>query len=825
MDINTREDPMDLHNEARMLQLEDGSVEFDFTDVEEEQAPPPDHDANLADFMEEEDLIKLGSDLVSSVEADDRTRADWRDTYITGLALLGFKTDERTEPWLGANGVYHPLLAEAVVQFKAQAMSELFPASGPAKTKVLGKTTPEITAQAERMSKELNYQLTDKMPEYRDEMEQMLFRLPLAGSSFKKIYFDPVRRRPVAMFVPAEDFIVDYGTSDLETSERYTHRLRRTPIYVEQMQRSGFFRAVDLPAPSPIREEVQDAYDGLSGTTPSIENDDRHQLLEIHTLIDLEIDSDYDGQALPYVITVDRGSRTVLAVRRNWDESAENPTERKTQYFTHYRYLPGMGFYGTGLIHLIGGLASSATSLMRQLIDAGTLSNLPGGLKARGMRIKGDNNPIKPGEFRDVDVPGGTIKENIAFLPYKEPSAVLYQLLGNVVEEGRRIGSIADMDVGNMNPEAPVGTTLALLERTLKVMSGVQARCHASLGRELKLLARVIHEYMPPKYDFVGYEEFDRVNDFDGRVDVIPVSDPNAATMAQRVVQYQTALQLSAQAPQVYNIAKLHRGMVEVLGLQDPDEIVKLPEDIKPRDPVTENMAILKQEPVQSFPYQDHEAHIAVHTAMAQDPKIQQMVGQSPFASAIQSAMASHITEHIAAQYRVEIQKQLGVPMPDETELLPEDLEREVSQLAAQAAGKLQQKNAQEAADEQKQKEEQDPLNIIQREELAIKKAEAALEEKKAVHNALNDVQEMALKEKKQQADIALQKERLESDRQRDAASIGARLATQLDASQRKERTEGAKMGVSIGKELAKNEVTLKTSEARKAKPPGAKDK
>jgi hypothetical protein len=502
-------------------------------------------------------------------------------------------------------------------------------------------------------------------------------------------------------------------------------------------------------------------------------------------------------------VTIDKTSRTVLAIRRNWYEDDERQLKR--MHFTHYKYLPGMGFYGTGLIHLIGGLAKSATSIMRQLIDAGTLSNLPAGLKAKGMRIKGDNTPLMPGEWRDVDVPGGTIRDSLFPLPYKEPSGVLYQLLGNVVEEGRRIGSVADVQVGNMNPEAPVGTTLALLERSMKVMSGVQARLHAAMKRELRLIARVIHDYMPEQYAYYPDDDtFNRVEDFDGRVDVIPVSDPNAATMAQRVVQYQAALQLAQQAPQLYDLGKLHRQMLEVLGIQDASDIIKLPDDIKPKDPVTENMAMLKQEPVKVFAYQDHEAHIAVHMAAAQDPKIQQMVGQSPFAGAIGAALAAHITEHVAMQYRVEIQKQLGVEMPDPEEPLPEDMEREVSRLAAEAAGKLLQRNQQEAAQEAAQQQAQDPLTQIQMKELELKEREVALKEAEAKHEAMVDLERLKLDQAKVVGNASLQEERLAADKERDGANLAARLATQLEQTASKERIEGAKIGLKAAENMVK---------------------
>jgi hypothetical protein len=512
---------------------------------------------------------------------------------------------------------------------------------------------------------------------------------------------------------------------------------------------------------------------------------------------------DPDGIPRPYVITIDKSSRTILSIRRNWYE--DDPKQEKRAHFVHYKYLPGMGFYGTGLIHLIGGLAKSATSILRQLIDAGTLSNLPGGLKTRGMRIKGDDTPIQPGEWRDADVTGGTLRESLFPLPYKEPSTVLYQLLGNIVEEGRRIGSVADINIGNMSADAPVGTTLALMERSMKVMSGVQARLHAAMHKELRLISAVIRDYMDGTYRYDPDGEFDRTVDFDDRVDVIPVSDPNAATMSQRVVQYQAALQLSQQAPQLYDLGKLHRQMLEVLGIQDASEIIKLPDDIKPKDPVTENMAILKQEPVKAFAYQDHEAHIQVHMAAMQDPKILQIVGQSPFAAAIQSAMSSHITEHVAMQYRVEIQKQLGVEMPDPEEALPEDMEREVSRLVAAAAGKLLQKNQSEAAQQQSEQEAKDPLNIIQRKELEIKEREQALKEKVAEHKALVDMEEVKMKSATSSGNLELQRDRLESEDQRAAAQIGARLATQLSAEQGKDRREGAKIGLKVADDIVKS--------------------
>src|SRR5210317_1714228 len=685
--------------DAVSIETEDGGMIIDFTGEQVEEIMGGEFDRNLAEEIEENDLQEMASELLSSFQSDRQSRSEWAKSYVKGLDLLGMRIEERQQPWAGSSGVFHPILTESIVRFQAQAMGEIYPASGPVRTKIIGKISVEKTEQAKRVENEMNYLLTEEMTEYRDETEQLLFKLPLAGSAFKKVYYDPIMERPCAMFVPAEDFVVSYGASDLMTCERYTHVMKKTSNDIMKLQSTGFYRDIELPDPEPDMSDIQEKYDELDGETSTIEDDDRHTLLEMH--VDMEMPEPFDeedGIARPYVITIDKSSREILSIRRNWFE--DDARKIKRMHFVHFRYLPGMGFYGIGLIHLIGGLAKSATSILRQLIDAGTLSNLPAGLKARGLRIKGDDSPLMPGEFRDVDVPGGAIRDSIAFLPYKEPSSVLYQLLGNIVEEGRRIGSVADVQVGNLNPQAPVGTTLALMERSMKVMSGVQARLHASLKNELRLLAKVIKDNMDSTYLHDQESEADRLQDFDDRIDVIPVSDPNAATMAQRVVQYQAAMQLAQQAPQLYDMGKIHRQMLEVLGIKDADEIIKLPDDLAPKDPVSENMAILKQEPVKVFKYQDHEAHIAVHMAAMQDPKLQEIVGQSPFAQAIGQAMAAHVTEHVAFQYRREIEKMLGVEMPNEDQPLPEDIEIEISRLAKDAAEKLLQKDM---AEEQQQ--------------------------------------------------------------------------------------------------------------------------
>ena len=777
-----------VNPDAVSIETEDGGVIVDFEGDVTEDLVGPDHNSNLAEFLEDGDLEKMAADLIDDFESDRTSRNEWSRSYIKGLDLLGMKIEERSQPWQGASGVFHPLLTEAVVRFQAQAMGEIFPPSGPVRTKIVGKNTKEKTAQSQRVEDEMNYLLTEDMTEYRDEMEQMLFRLPLAGSAFKKVYYDPIMERPCSMFVPAEDFVVSYGASDLMSCPRYTHVMKKTENEIKELMVNGFYREVELTDPQQDESEIQEKYDEMDGAEHVYEDDERYTILEMHVDVDMpEPFQDSDGLARPYVITIDKSSRAILSIRKNWYET--DPKKTKRQHFIHYRYLPSLGFYGTGLIHLIGGLAKSATSILRQLIDAGTLSNLPAGLKARGLRIKGDDSPLMPGEFRDVDVPGGAIRDSITFIPYKEPSSVLYQLLGNIVEEGRRIGSVADVQVGNMNPQAPVGTTLALLERSMKVMSGVQARLHASLKKELRILAKCIHDFMPPEYAYETEEgSFSRTEDFDGRVDVIPVSDPNASTMAQRVTQYQAALQLAQQAPQLYDMGKLHRQMLEVLGIKDAADIIKLPDDIKPNDPVTENMAIMKQEPVKAFKYQDHEAHIAVHTAAAQDPKIQQIIGQSPFASAIQNALAAHITEHVAFQYRKEIEKQLGVEMPDEEKPLPQDVEEELSKLTAEAAAKVLQKGQAEMAQAEAMKKQQDPLTIIQQRELALKEAEFEHKKQLDIAKLQSDVQKTKSNEKIQ------------------GAKLGIQVATEADKAEKKAIKDGVDIGLSLAKDLTADE-------------------
>ena len=785
-----------VNPEAVSIDTGDGGVIIDFEGNIADEIMGGDHDENLAEVIEEGVLESMASELVGDFESDRESRRDWARAYVKGLDLLGMKIEDRSQPWQGASGVFHPVLTEAVVRFQAQAMGELFPASGPCRTKIMGKMTPEKLDQADRIQTEMNYLLTEEMTEYRDETEQMLFKLPLAGSAFKKVYYDPIEERPASMFVPAEDFVASYGASDLMTCPRYTHIMKKTSNEILELQVAGFYKDVDLPDPEPDFSDIQEKYDELDGESAVIEDDDRHTILEMHVTMNMpEEFDDPDGIARPYVVTIDKSSREILSIRRNWYE--DDRKKKKRAHFVHYKYLPGLGFYGTGLIHLIGGLAKSATSILRQLIDAGTLSNLPAGLKARGMRIKGDDSPLMPGEFRDVDVPGGAIRDSITFIPYKEPSSVLYSLLGNIVEEGRRIGSVADIQVGDMNAQAPVGTTLALMERSMKVMSGVQARMHAAMKKELRLLSSIIRDYMPSEYAYEMDGDFNRQEDFDARVDVIPVSDPNAATMSQRIMQYQAALQLSQQAPQLYDLGKLHRQMLEVLGIQDAADIIKLPDDIKPSDPVTENMMLLKQEPVKAFKYQDHEAHIAVHMAAMQDPKMREMVGQSPFAQAIGQAMAAHVTEHVAFQYRREIEKMLGVEMPNEDQPLPEDVEIQISRLAKDASEKLLQKNQMEAQQKQIQQQQQDPVVQMQQMEIQMK-------QKELEHKISMDTQKLQLDAMAKSSNAQIQAERISAENQREGARLGVKLATDLDDSQRSDQKEGAKLGIEIAKELVK---------------------
>ena len=715
--------------EAVSIETEDGGVILDFDPDASTLASlgmlP--HDANLADVVDDAELNVMASDLVGQFKSDKESRADWERAYVDGLDLLGLKNEDRTTPWDGACGVFHPLLSESVIKFQSQAIQELFPASGPVKTSVVGSLTDDKEKQAYRVQNYLNYLLTEKMTEYRSETEKMLFSLPLAGSAFRKIYYDPSMGRPCSMFVPAEDFVVSYGASDLTTCERATHIMKRTSNEIRKLQVSGFYKDIELGAPSNDTDRIEEKYNKLTGDSSSYDLDSRHTILEIQVNLDLAGFEDKEGEeptgiALPYVVSIDLGSREILSIRRNWYEGDDLKTKR--EHFVHYQYIPGLGFYGFGLIHMIGGLAKSATSLLRQLVDAGTLSNLPGGLKARGLRIKGDDTPIMPGEFRDVDVPGGSISENISFLPYKEPSNVLYQLMGDIVEEGRRFASAADVKAADMNAEAPVGTTLAILERSMKVMSAIQARLHASMRVELRILSGLVRDFGPEKYPYLPDGDDLVSEDFDDRVDIIPVSDPNAGTMAQRIMQYQAALQLAAQAPEMYDMPLLHRQMLDILGIQDADKIVPTEKDMKPTDPVSENMDIINGKPLKAFIYQDHEAHIQTHMSLTENPEVMQIMGKSPNAKKAMAEMAAHVQEHLAFKYRQEIEKELGVELPTPNEHLPEDIEYRISRLAAPAAAQITGKAAKEQQAQQAQQQAKDPIVQMRQQELQIKQQE-----------------------------------------------------------------------------------------------------
>ena len=720
-------------------------------------------DSNLAEFIDESVLATIGSDLVEEVSSDVTSRKDWVEMYVKGLDVLGMKYEERTEPWNGACGVFSTILTEAAVRFQSETIIETFPAAGPVKTEIIGAIDRLKTEAAARVQEDMNYKLTEEMPEYRPEHERMLFNLGLAGSAFKKVYYDPSLGRQTSVYVPAEDVIIPYGSSNSRTAERVTHIMRKSKNELKKLQVAGFYCDVELGEPSNLHTDVEKKKADEQGY--SVTDDDRYQIYEIQVDYDLPGYEDEDGIALPYIITIDVGTNKILSIYRNWNEADKKRLKR--QHFVQYDYVPGFGAYGFGFIHLIGGYARAGTSIIRQLIDAGTLSNLPGGMKSRGLRVKGDDTPIAPGEFRDVDVPSGSIKDNIMMLPYKEPSQVLAALLDKVTEEGRRLGSIADMNVSDMSANAPVGTTLALLERQLKTMSAVQARVHYSMKQEFKILKAIIRDYAPTEYEYEPSSgtRMAKQEDYD-MVDVIPVSDPNSSTMAQRIMQYQAVMQMAQQAPQIYNLPNLHRQMIEVLGIKNGEKLVPTPDDEQPRDPISENMAFLKGEPTKAFIYQDQDAHIAAHTTFMQDPMIAATMGQNPMAQQMMAAVQAHISEHLGFLYRRKIEEQMGVPLPPPNEKLPEDVEVQLSKLIAEASAQLLQKNTAEAQQKQAQQQAQDPLIQIQQAELKIKG------------------DEVARKAAKDQADMALAQARLQIDAQRIQAE-GQREAMRLQSQQK----------------------------------------
>ena len=763
-----------------------------------------DFDENLAETMDDGAIAALASDLEEDIKNDKMSRKEWEKMYVEGIKLLGLQIEERTEPWSGACGVFHPMLSEAVVRFQSETITETFPAQGPVRTKIIGKETAQIKEKAANVEDDMNFELTEVMTEYRPEHERMLWSLPATGSAFKKVYYDPNLGRQVSMFIPAEDGILPYGATDMDTTHRFTHVMRKTKNEIMKLQQAGFYRSFDLGEPQKIKEDIQQAKDKETGFSDL--NDDRFTLLECH--VDLYLEDDYYADvdedavhteiALPYVVTLISGTNQILAIRRNW--KYEDPLKLKRQHFVHYQYIPGFGAYGFGLFHLIGGFAKNATALMRQLVDAGTLSNLPGGLKSRGLRIKGDDTPISPGEWRDVDVASGNIRDSIQPLPYKEPSMVLSGLLDKIVDEGRRFAATADMNTSDMSANAPVGTTLAILERQLKVMSAVQARMHNSLKRELKLLKEIIRDYTDPDYTYepeYGGKKAKK-EDYD-LVDVIPVSDPNAATMSQRVVQYQAVIQLAQMSPDIYDLPFLHRQMLEVLGIKNAEKMVPLPEDMKPRDPVTENMEILKGEPVKAFFYQDHESHIKVHMSAMNDPLIMQLVGQNPKAPMIQAAMMAHISEHVGFGYRQKIEQQLGMPLPPEDENLPPEIEMALSGMMAQAAQQVLQQNQAQAAQQQAQQQAQDPMVQMQQQELQIKQ------------------QEVQIKAQKLQVDAAAQADKLELEKQKISANLqlqGTKIGAQAQESKARlmaeQHREGLRMGIDAAKATAQDDFQRK---------------
>jgi hypothetical protein len=779
------------------------SVEINIDGLTIELAPGAETDeefnANLAEFMDSGSLTEVAGDLLGDFDGDISSRKEWLDTYVDGIELLGMKVEDRTEPWPGACSVYHPLLAEALVKFQAETMMETFPAAGPVKTQIIGKLTPAKEEAATRVKEDMNYQLTEAMPEYRPEHERMLWGLGLSGNAFKKVYFDPSIERQAAIYVPAEDVVVPYGASSLQTAPRVTHIMRKTENELKKLQVAGFYRDIDLGEPSHTIDEVEKKIAEKMGLNATM--DDRYKLLEMHVDLDLPGYEDEDkngnltGIALPYVVTMEAGSGEVLAIRRNWDP--EDETKQKRQHFVHYSYIPGFGFYAFGLIHLIGAAAKSGTMLLRQLVDAGTLSNLPGGFKTRGLRIKGDDTPIAPAEFRDVDVPSGTIRDNILPLPYKEPSQVLQSLMNQIVADGRAFANAADLQVSDMSANSPVGTTLAILERTLKVMSAVQARIHYAMKQEFKLLAGIIRDYTPDDYSY-DPEEGDRKAkqaDYD-MVEVIPVSDPNAATMSQKVVQYQAVMQMAQANPDIYDMPELNKQMLEVLGVKNIGKLIPAVDSDNPKDPVSENMNMITGKPAKAFISQDHEAHIQVHTAAIQDPKLAAMIGQSPKAQQVQAAFAAHISEHLAFAYRQQLEEQLGTSLPAPDEKLDEQVEVQLSRLVAQAAQQLLQKNTAEQQQQVAQQQQQDPMVQMQQQELQLK------------------AQEIQIKAQKAQADIEVDKAkiqvdimRIQSEERKAGAQIGvksmsdkARMEQDAAKFQQEQHAEGVRIGVDMAK-------------------------
>ncbi len=773
------EDPEAVHIKTDGLEV----------DLEPQDDTEEGFEDNLAEYISDRDLIMLAGELLEAYDEDISSRKDWMQTYVDGLDLLGMKLEERTEPWSGACGVVHPLLSEALVKFQSETIMETFPAMGPVKTKIIGKENDETRAAAERVQADMNFRLTEQMPEYRPEHERMLWGLGLSGNAFKKVYYDPSMERQTSIFVPAEDIVVPYGVSSLKTSERVTHVMRKTENELRKLQAAGFYLDVDLGDPVNTIEEIEKKIAeklGFRATT-----DDRYRILEMHVDLDLPGYEDEDGIALPYIVTIEKNTQTILAIRRNWKEDDE--TRQKRDHFVHYGYVPGFGFYCFGLIHLIGAFAKSGTSILRQLVDAGTLSNLPGGMKSRGLRIKGDDTPISPGEFRDVDVASGSIRDNILPLPYKEPSMVLAGLMDKIIEEGRAFANMADLQISDMSSESPVGTTLAILERTLKSMSAIQARIHYSMHEEFRLLKDIIRDYTPEEYDYepATGDRMVKQADYD-MVDVVPVSDPNASTMAQKITQYQAVFQLAQTAPQIYDMPLLHRQMVEVLGIKNAAKLIPMDDDTRPRDPVTENVNVLKGKPVKAFMYQDHQAHIAVHQMAMQDPHIQAILGQNPNAPALQAAMMAHINEHVGYEYKKQIEQAIGMSIPNfeddnEDETISPEMEMEITRRAAQASQKILQQHQQEAQQQQNQQQMQDPVIQMQMQELQIKQAEV---QRKIAKDQADAAARMA--------QLEIEKERINAQKEIAGANMAVKTHTDSMKMEKAQETEGFRQAMTM---------------------------
>lgn len=812
------EDQEEIELELEAEPDEEGDMEVELSAEEVREAQDEGFNQNLAEVLDEGVLAELAGDLLGDYQSDVDARKDWLDTYADGLDLLGLKIEDRTEPWPGACSVYHPLLTEAIVKFQAETMTSTFPATGPVKTQIIGKVTKEKEDAASRVSEDMNYRLTEQMVEYRPEHERLLWGLGLSGNAFKKVYYDPSLERQVAVYVPAEDIVVPYGASDLDSAERVTHVMRKTKNEMRKLQVAGFYRDVDLGEPMNVLEEVEKKIAERLGFNATM--DERYKLLEMHVDLDLVGFEDTDeeggatGVALPYVVTIEKGTGTILAIRRNWDP--EDPLKTKRQHFVHYGYVPGWGFYCFGLVHLIGAFAKAGTMLTRQLVDAGTLSNLPGGFKTRGLRVKGDDTPIAPAEFRDVDVPSGSIRDNIMALPYKEPSQVLMALLQNIIEEGRRFASAADLKVADMPANSPVGTTLAILERSLKIISAVQARIHYAMKQEFRLLKGIIRDYMPEEYSYepnTGDPEV-KQSDYD-MVDVIPVSDPNAATMSQKVAQYQAVMQMAQANPAIYDMRELNRQMLDALGVKNVDMLIPGEQEQKPKDPVTENMDLINGQSAKAFIHQDHEAHIQVHMAMSQDPKIQNLLSQSQNAQQVIGAIQAHIAEHVAFAYRNQIEQQLGAPLPPPNEPLPEDIEVDLSRVVALAAQKLLQKDQAEAQQQANEAQAQDPVLQLQMKEMELKERRQAMDEQKAIFEAQMREREVALKEE----DLALERERIASQERQTGARIGAEAAKNMMNDATKKELAGNQYGIDIAKhkaDVAHKERQRKDQDAEK---------